>query len=217
MKRQTIFLIIVAFLALSGVVFFYNKANHTLVNVPDSVASTTEANSRQWSLYKNTKHGYSLSYPSEATLGSGSETGPISAFSDADEIFFAQDGKAAEYFAVSFLDPTTLMMSGKLVSEELYKADIETFAITFRGSPTTEKPTYASSASPLEEIEVAGTKGMKFTLTSTFWDDEKRDPSRAETYVFVHVLVEKDGKKFLLHFPEGNAISQQIFDSLKFE
>lgn len=163
--------------------------------------------------YKNNKHQYRLLYPVSAEMGDMEDVNNVD-LQNADNVFFSRRGKESELFSISVVDPKQAQRYFPGTSSDIYGYDLKKFSEEFRKELLdNDMPGSNKTASQLKEIIIADVRGYQFTLTTTFDSNDVF----AGPYSFAHVLLDYDGKKYILHYSNEDEESQKILASFKFE
>lgn len=179
-----------------------------------------------WSIFKNIKYHYLISYPSSVVIGTNNDY--ATKLTEEKSIYFFIPGKTSlTGIDVEIIEPweekyyeTRTMDSEKKFFEEnkkIISLDLKSYAEYIRNQQVNEKNPYENQKiiGELQEISFAGTKAYRFIMTKGFksLSIEYALPSGVFTYLITENPI---GQKIIIHYLSGNEISEKMIQSFQF-
>jgi hypothetical protein len=181
-------------------------------------SATSGLPSINWNVYNNTVHGYRVSYPSVVTIAPITEIDSRS-LDKVDDLEFFLPGKITALFVTVSTQYANAPEAIATERATLISLPLRQFAETLRQYQITDKnpAVLGKQIGNLQETDFAGQKAYSFTLTKSFSLGLAGGYALADGTMYNYILTEnKNGEKFIIHYPIGDSLSEQMKDSFVF-
>lgn len=183
----------------------------------DSTSIDTQI--ENWKAYENTVYQYKFSYPNNALIANTQEMNPYPVSQSNDiQVFIPGKITFVSIFAFSKGQSTaSISVPGEFVIDNL---SIEELAKKIHQNQIDDKnPNMRDKrVGELREVNFAGEKAYSFTLTKGFSTGSVNGIYMGYTLSDTHnyIFTEKNGIKFVIHYPLEDKTTKEIMGSFKF-
>jgi len=177
----------------------------------DDVVTENALLEEDWLLYENTKYGYRFSYPSSGNLQKTVEMEP-GVLNESVDVNLSIPGygallqvSAELYYTFQDTDENmdTILVTLKSFAENVYESQVKSVNPNFSGNRT----------GSLTKTVFAEEEAYNFTLNDYFaYPSAQYGITGTHTYV----ITEHNGTKFIIHYPAGDTVAQEVVNSFEF-